>query len=109
MAEEGNWLFWIILLVAMVVFLFLPQWMARRRQQKKEADLQAGDLVVTIGGFIGELTYIDFQTNVARLRLVDGVEVQILPGAISGKRPLAAAPSSDADDAEASETSDTDA
>jgi preprotein translocase subunit YajC len=41
---------------------------------------------MTIGGFIGELTYIDFDANLARIKLTEDLEVKILPGAISGKR-----------------------
>jgi preprotein translocase subunit YajC len=45
-----------------------------------------GDRILTIGGFIGTLTYIDFEDNIARVKLADGVEVQMVPRAISGKR-----------------------
>lgn len=83
---EQNWLFWVIAIVALVVFLILPQWMARRRQKKREDELQVGDDVMTIGGLIGTLTHLDFQHNIARLEIAEGVEVRLLPGAISGKR-----------------------
>jgi preprotein translocase YajC subunit len=86
MPEDGNILFWVMIIGGMVLFLFLPQFMARRRQQKREANLQIGDSILTIGGFIGELLYIDTEANIARIRLADGVEVRILPSAISGKR-----------------------
>jgi preprotein translocase YajC subunit len=86
MGNGNDVLFWGILIAAMVVFLFLPQWMNRRRQKKREQDLRVGDRVMTIGGFIGELTYIDFEANLARIRLAEGIEVSLLPGAISGKR-----------------------
>lgn len=87
-ATTTDWWFWLILIVAMVVFLALPQWMARRRQRRREEDLKVGDAVLTIGGLMGEITYLDFQANLARIKLAEGVEVSILPGAISGKRPL---------------------
>jgi preprotein translocase subunit YajC len=70
----------------MGAFLFLPQMMARRRRKKREEDLKVGDEVITIGGFIGELTYLDFEENLARIRLAEGVELRVLPGAISGKQ-----------------------
>jgi preprotein translocase subunit YajC len=84
--EGADLTFWIIVIVGLGVFMFLPQWMARRRQKQREADLRVGDRVVTIGGFIGQLTYLDLESNTARIKLAEGVELSILPGAISGKR-----------------------
>lgn len=84
--QDGGWLFWVVVIGGLVVFLFLPQWMARRRQRKREESLRVGDNVMTIGGLIGELTYVDFEANIARIKLAEGVEIRILPGAISGKR-----------------------
>ncbi len=83
--QQGNLAYWIIVIVALGVFLVLPQFMARRRQKRREQDLRVGDTVITIGGFIGELVALDFPTNVARIKLAEGVEVRIVPGAISGK------------------------
>ena len=84
--QSADWSFWLIVIIAMGAFLFLPQLMARRRQKRREQDLKVGDRVVTIGGFIGELTYLDFEKNLARIKLAEGVELHILPGAISGKQ-----------------------
>lgn len=81
-----DWLFWIIAIVALLVFMVLPQWMSRRRQRRREEELEVGDSVMTIGGLIGELTYINFEDNIARVKLAEGVEVRLLPGAISGRR-----------------------
>lgn len=86
MGQGSGDLLWFVLLAVMVIALFLPQWLARRRQRKREESLKVGDQVLTIGGFIGELTHIDFDANIAHLKLAEGVEVQIVPGAISGKR-----------------------
>ena len=68
-----------------VVFFYVPQWMARRRQRQRHQELAVGDRVLTVGGFLGTLTYYDPEEDVARIRLADGVEVEILPGAIRGK------------------------
>ena len=86
MGENNSWLFWVILIVGSVVFLYVPQFMARRRQKKREEELAVGDHVMTIGGFIGDLVYLDFEKNLARVRLADNVIVEMIPGAISGKR-----------------------
>ena len=86
MGDNNSWLFWVILSVGSVVFLYVPQFMARRRQKKREEELAVGDHVMTIGGFIGDLVYIDFEKNLARVRLAENVIVEMIPGAISGKR-----------------------
>lgn len=86
MAEGNSWLFWIILIVGSVLFLYVPQLISRRRQKKRDESLVVGDRVMTIGGFIGELEFVDFDKNLARIRLADNLVVDILPGAISGKR-----------------------
>ncbi len=85
MGQGTDWLFWIVMMVLIIVFLYVPQWMARRRRQQQERELAVGDRVITIGGFIGTLTRYDREANVARIRLAEGVEVDILPGAISSK------------------------
>ncbi len=76
---------WLLLILMALAFLVLPQWMARRRQQKKLTQFAVGDRVITIGGFIGTLTALDVEENVARLRLAEGVEVEIVPGALGRK------------------------
>ena len=84
--EGGDLTFFIVVIVGLGVFLFLPQWMARRRQKQREANLKVGDRVVTVGGFIGEITHLDFEANVARIKLAEDIELSIVPGAIGGKR-----------------------
>ncbi len=86
MLANGGWVFWVILVVALAFFLILPQYMSRRRQKKREENLKIGDSVITIGGLLGEITYLDFEANLARIKLEDGIEVRIIPGAIGGKR-----------------------
>jgi preprotein translocase YajC subunit len=85
MGQGTDWLFWIVMMALIVVFLYVPQWMARRRRQQQERDLAVGDRVITIGGLIGTLTRYDREANIARIRLMEGVEVDILPGAIGSK------------------------
>jgi preprotein translocase subunit YajC len=85
MGEDSGLIFWGILLVAMVFFMFLPQWTARRRQKRREEELEVGQRVVTIGGLIGDLTALDFDARIARLKIADGIEISILPGAIRGR------------------------
>ncbi len=86
MAQGTDWLFWIFLIVMVIVFFYVPQWLARRRQRQREQDLEVGDRVLTVGGFLGTLTHYDSEANIARIRLADNLEVEILPGAIRGKQ-----------------------
>lgn len=82
---SSDWLIWVLMIGALGAFMFLPQWQARRRQEKKLASLAVGDRVLTIGGFKGRLTYFSTEENKALLELAEGVVVEILPGAISRK------------------------
>ncbi len=82
----GDWIFWIFLVLMFIVLVYVPRWAARRQRQRQEAELAVGDRVLTIGGLIGTLVYFNTEENIARLRLAEGVTVDILPGAISGKR-----------------------
>ncbi|MEA3309113.1 MAG: preprotein translocase subunit YajC [Chloroflexota bacterium] len=82
---NGNTIWWLVILAGGALFLFLPQWLSRRKQARRLAAFEVGDQVITIGGFIGTLTAIDLEENVARLRLAAGVEVELVPGALSRK------------------------
>lgn len=86
MGQGADWLFWVVIMALIVVFLYVPQWMARRRHQQQESELAVGDRIITIGGLMGTLTRYDREANVARIRLAEGVEVDILPSAIGGKQ-----------------------
>jgi len=86
MGQGTDWVFWVVIMTLIVVFLYVPQWMSRRRRQQQEKDLAVGDRVFTIGGFIGTLTRYDREANIARLRLAEGFEVDIMPDAIGGKQ-----------------------
>jgi len=104
MDQSSGLLFWGVLVVAMLVLTLLPRWMNRRRMNQRKEELQVGDRVLTIGGLIGELTQLDFEDNIARIKLAEGVEIQIMPGAISGKRSDQTSGARDADVVEADET-----
>jgi preprotein translocase subunit YajC len=74
--------------IALVFFLIwvvvvLPQNRARKTQQQVVADLKVGDEIVTVGGVIGKLTYLNEQEDMARIEVAQGVEVRIIPAAIS--------------------------
>ncbi len=83
---SGDMTIWILLLGGSMLFLFLPQWLARRKESKKLSTLEAGQRVLTIGGFVGQLLKVDHAHNMARVRLGEGIEVDMLLNAIA--RPL---------------------
>jgi preprotein translocase subunit YajC len=82
---NGELWWWVVILAVGVLFLFMPQWLSRRKQAQRLASFEVGEQVITVGGFIGTLTHIDLENNVARLRLAEGVEVEVVPGALSRK------------------------
>lgn len=98
MDDSSGLLFWGVLIVVMLVLTLLPRWMNRRRSNQRKEELRVGDRVLTIGGLVGELTQIDFEANIARMKLAEGVVIQIMPGAISGKRSDQISGAQDADD-----------
>jgi preprotein translocase subunit YajC len=76
----------VILVVGLVLLsvpMFLPQWQARRRRKKQMAELRTGDEVMTVGGIIGKLTYLNDEENRARIEIAPGIEMQVALAAIS--------------------------
>jgi preprotein translocase subunit YajC len=60
-----------------------PQKRARQRQEQVVSELKVGEEVVTIGGLVGKLTYINQEEDMARLEIAKGVEIRLIPAAIS--------------------------
>lgn len=100
---EGNQTIILIVGIALLmVLMVLPQWQARRRQKKQMESIQAGSEIMTIGGIIGKVTYIDRDENRARIEVSPGVEIEFLASAIN--RPLEPTESSkEPDDSTATE------
>ena len=70
-------------LALLSVFMFLPQWQARRRRQKQITAMQVGDEVMTVGGIIGKLTYFDADENRARVEIAPGVEITLVTAGVN--------------------------
>ena len=70
-------------LLLLSVPMFLPQWQARRRRKKQMAELRTGDEVMTVGGIIGKLTYLNDEENRARIEIAPGIEMQVVLAAIN--------------------------
>lgn len=77
--------FTIIAVVFLLVWIvvILPQNRARKTQERVVSDLAIGDEIVTVGGIVGRLTYLNRQEDMARIEVAKGVEVRIIPAAIS--------------------------
>lgn len=69
-------------LVALGALMFWPQYQARRRKQKRMATLSVGDEVMTVGGIIGKLTYLNTEEDRARIEIAPGIEMQVVVDAI---------------------------
>ena len=65
------------------IVVVLPQNRARKVQEEVVSDLKVGDQIVTVGGLIGKLTYLNTAEDLARIEIASGVEVRIIPAAIS--------------------------
>ena len=65
------------------IVVVLPQNRARKVQEEVVSDLNVGDQIVTVGGLIGKLTYLNTAEDLARIEIASGVEVRIIPAAIS--------------------------
>ena len=72
-----------LVLLMVWVLVALPQKRARSTQQEVLGQLKVGDEVVTVGGMIGRLTYLNREEDIARIEFAKGVEFRIIPSAIS--------------------------
>jgi preprotein translocase subunit YajC len=80
---ENQQTYILIGLALLSVFMFLPQWQARRRRRKQITAMQVGDEVMTVGGIIGKLTYFDADENRARVEIAPGVEITLVTAGVS--------------------------
>ncbi|MBN1979547.1 MAG: preprotein translocase subunit YajC [Anaerolineae bacterium] len=69
--------------VVLLVLMVLPQWQARRRRKQQMEAMGVGSEVMTIGGIIGKITYMNKDENRARIEIAPGVEMQVVLNAIS--------------------------
>ena len=73
--------------VLVLVLMILPQWQAKRRRQKQMQAMDVGTEILTVGGIIGKITYLNRDENRARIEIAPGVEMLVVVSAIS--QPLA--------------------
>jgi preprotein translocase subunit YajC len=74
-------------IVLVLVLMVLPQWQARRRRKKQMEAIDVGAEIMTVGGIIGKITYMNRDEDRARIEIAPGVEIQVVTSAIS--QPLA--------------------
>ncbi|MCS6848719.1 MAG: preprotein translocase subunit YajC [Anaerolineae bacterium] len=65
------------------VIVVVPQNRARKNQERVIEELKIGEQIVTVGGVIGKLTYLNREEDLARIEVAPGVEIRIIPAAIS--------------------------
>ncbi len=65
------------------VVVVVPQNRARKTQERILEELKPGEQIVTVGGIIGKLTYLNRDEDLARIEVAPGVEIRIIPAAIS--------------------------
>jgi preprotein translocase subunit YajC len=65
------------------VIVVVPQNRARKTQERILEELKLGEQIVTVGGIIGKLTYLNRDEDLARIEVAPGVEIRIIPAAIS--------------------------
>jgi preprotein translocase subunit YajC len=70
-------------IVLVLVLMILPQWQARRRRQKQMEAMDVGTEILTVGGIIGKITYLNRDENRARIEIAPGVEMRVVVSAIS--------------------------
>lgn len=85
---NGSVVILLLIVVSLVFVLFwgvilVPQNRARKRQEQVVAELKIGEEVVTVGGVIGKLTYLNREEDLAKIEIAPGVVVRMIPAAIS--------------------------
>jgi preprotein translocase subunit YajC len=79
----GSVIFLAFLLIAMWIFVVLPQQRRQRAHQVLVSSLDVGDDVITTSGMYGTITELDDQSVI--LEVADGVELRMVRQAIMRK------------------------
>ena len=72
--DNGNFAFVLLATAIALVFVLvyvvvvMPQNRARKNQQQVVAELKVGEKIVTVGGLVGKLTYLDREKDLAPRR-----------------------------------------
>ena len=80
---SGLSLIFLLLPVAMLVFLLVPQRKQRKQQQEFLSGLDVGDEVVTSGGIYGHINFIEEDTGIVHLEVDTDVVVRIAKSSLT--------------------------
>ena len=89
----GLQLIFLLLPVAMLVFLLVPQRKQRKQQQEFLSRLGVGDEVITSGGIYGHINFIEEDTGIVHLEIDTDVVIRISKASLTRS---AAAPAASA-------------
>lgn len=73
----------IVMMVALIAFMFWSSSRQRKKQQKLISALKRGDRVLTQAGIVGRLD--DVEERYARLEIAPGVKIRVLRSSLAGK------------------------
>lgn len=91
-------------IVLVLVLMILPQWQAKRRRQKQMEAIDVGTEILTVGGIVGKITYMNRDENRVRIEIAPGVEMLMVVSAIS--QPMAQPEPDESPEATADEPSE---
>ena len=78
----SSMIMWILILVVMFVFMFLPQMRRNKELKKFREAMKKGDRVVTTGGIYGKVKEIKDTTIL--MTISEGVEIEIDKASVFG-------------------------
>ena len=79
----GPYLIFILLIVAMMVWMFTQQSRQQKQKRQMQASLGVGERVITVGGIVGTIREVEGRTF--KLEVADGVTLQVTKSAIGGR------------------------
>lgn len=79
----GTLLSMLLFLVAIYFFLILPQKKQEKQRKALLDSLAVGDEIITIGGMVGKISFLDDKT--VKIKVADDVEVKFMRSAVGRK------------------------
>lgn len=79
----GTLLPMLLFLVAIYFFLILPQKKQEKQRKALLDSLAVGDEIITIGGMVGKISFLDEKT--VKIKVADDVEVKFMRSAVGRK------------------------
>jgi preprotein translocase subunit YajC len=73
----------VLIVAAYWSLVIMPKQQEFKKHQKFVRQMKLGDQVVTYGGLVGTITELDPDSGLARVRLAENVEVQLITAALT--------------------------